>query len=62
MQNSEWVLKIGKSQGDGVEVDNHLFIWVINKSFNFGVPVVVHQVKNPTSVHEDMGSIPGLAQ
>ena len=27
-----------------------------------GVPVVVQQVKNPTSIHEDVGSIPDLAQ
>ena len=27
-----------------------------------GVPVVAQQVKNPTSIHEDEGSIPGLAQ
>ena len=27
-----------------------------------GVPVVAQQVKNPTSVHEDVGSIPGFAQ
>ena len=27
-----------------------------------GVPVVVQWVKNPTSVHEDSGSIPGLDQ
>ena len=26
-----------------------------------GVPVVVQQVKNPTSNHEDAGLIPGLA-
>ena len=26
------------------------------------VPVVAQQVKNPTSLHEDAGSIPGLAQ
>jgi len=25
-------------------------------------PVVVQQVKNPTSIHEDAGSIPGLAR
>ena len=27
-----------------------------------GVLVVAQRVKNPTSLHEDMGSIPGLAQ
>ena len=30
-----------------------------NKSA-FQVPIVVQQVKNPTSIHEDMGLIPGL--
>ena len=27
-----------------------------------GVPIVSQQVKNPNSIHEDAGSIPGLAQ
>ena len=27
-----------------------------------GVPFVTQWVKNPTSIHEDMGSNPGLAQ
>ena len=27
-----------------------------------GIPVVAQQVKNPTSIHENVGSIPGLAQ
>ena len=26
-----------------------------------GVPLVAHQVMNPTSIREDAGSIPGLA-
>ena len=27
-----------------------------------GVPIVAQQVKNPTSIHEDLDSIRGLAQ
>ena len=27
-----------------------------------GVPIVVQRIKNPTSIHEVVGSIPGLAQ
>ena len=27
-----------------------------------GAPIVAQQVKNPTSIHEDVGLIPGLAQ
>ena len=29
---------------------------------NYGVPFVAQQVKNPTSIHEDSGLIPGLAR
>ena len=32
------------------------------ESVFLGVPTVAQQVKNPTSIHEDVGSIPGLAQ
>ena len=34
----------------------------IRENSKGGVPVVVQQVKNPSSIHEDVGSIPGLAQ
>ena len=27
-----------------------------------GVPIVAQQIKNPTSIHEDTGSTPGLTQ
>ena len=27
-----------------------------------GIPIVAQQVKNLTSIHEDVGSIPGLTQ
>ena len=29
---------------------------------NVGIPVVAQGVTNPPSIHEDAGSIPGLAQ
>ena len=32
------------------------------KARNFGGPVVAQWLMNPTSIHEDVGSIPGLAQ
>ena len=35
---------------------------VFNKNKNQGVPGVVQQVTNLTSIHEDAGSIPGLGQ
>ena len=30
--------------------------------YNSGVPVMAQQLTNPTSIHENMGLIPGLAQ
>ena len=37
---------------------------LLSKPFlkNVQVPIVAYRVKNPTSIHEDAGSIPGLAQ
>ena len=32
------------------------------KGESFRVPIAAQRVKNPTSIHEDVGSIPGLAQ
>ena len=32
------------------------------KNLDGGVLIVAQRVKNPTSIHEDVGSIPGLAR
>ena len=33
-----------------------------SKNNKSGIPVVAQQLVNPTSIHEDVGSIPGLTQ
>ena len=37
-------------------------IFHVLKQSNIGVPIVAQQVKNPTSIHEDASSIPGLSR
>ena len=38
-----------------------MVIWqLFLKSNKMGVPIVAQQVKNPTSIHEDLDSISGL--
>ena len=37
-------------------------IGIYNENERQGIPFVAHWVKNPTSIHEDVGLIPGLAQ
>ena len=52
----------GKGQSDRSIVYAKTWSTSINIHPHSGVPVVTQPVKNPTSIHEDMGSIPGLAQ
>ena len=53
-----WILgACGARQGEG----RSLFRSPL-KYANEGVPLVVQRVTNPTSIREDTGSIPGLAQ
>ena len=41
----------------------YIILKKIIRLFQFtGVPVVAQQLTNPTSIHEDVGLIPGLAQ
>ena len=37
-------------------------IFITLLDYSLGVPIVAQQVMNPTSTHEDVGLIPGLAQ
>ena len=43
------------------ELTGDYFLFTM-KRMSRGVPIVAQQVKNPTSIHEDVGSIPGLSQ
>ena len=36
--------------------------WTISIVFAGEVPIVAQRVKNPTSIHQDAGAIPGLSQ
>ena len=38
------------------------FVWFHLHKMSRGVPIVSQCVKNPTNIHEDVGSISGLAQ
>ena len=35
---------------------------IILRNIGEGVPIVAEGITNPTGIHEDMGSIPGLTQ
>ena len=41
---------------------NSTWVCILKEVSDLGVPIVVQGVKNPTSIHEDVGSIPALAQ
>ena len=53
-----------KSDGGGTLRGNENYARKIKcqKNPNTGVPFVAQWLKNPTSIHEDTGSIPGLVQ
>ena len=44
------------------EEDKYFITYMWNLKKSQGVPVVTQWVMNPTSIHEDVGSIPGLVQ
>ena len=41
---------------------NHLLGLFWKRYSMSGVPIVAQQIKDPTSIHEDVSSIPGFAQ
>ena len=45
-----------------ISSDEQEILTLQNNKLQDRVPVVAQQVKNPASIHEDAGSIPGLAQ
>ena len=45
-----------------LEPQVHMSLFPFFEKRSLGVPGVAQQVKNPTSIHEDVDSIPGLAQ
>ena len=42
--------------------DSSIMRKIIIIVYHMGIPVVAQQVMNPTGIHEDVGSIPGLTQ
>ena len=40
----------------------HLIVLIFEKNLGPGVPVVAQRLANPSRNHQDVGSIPGLAQ
>ena len=57
-----YVLLVGIQNDAGTIVAVLQNNMVVPQEIKTGVPVVAQQVKNPTSIHEDAGLIPGLAQ
>ena len=57
--------KVGSGWWKGPFLNSHITLYrslPTQKVKPPGVPVVAQQLTNPTSIHEDMGLIPGLAQ
>ena len=50
------------SQGQVLDNWEHPVAQSPSKLFKLGVPIVAQWVKNPTSIHEEEGLIPGMAQ
>ena len=56
--------KTFSSDANILELDcSHLYNAIhLSKITELGVPIMAQQLTNPNNIHEDTGSIPGLAQ
>ena len=60
--SSDWTPSLGISTCHGCSPKKTKKDKQTPKISKLGVPIVAEQVKNPTRIHENAGSIPGLAQ
>ena len=51
----------GMRRGGGVEMQGYYLIQSVFKNHHSGIPARAQWLTNPTSIHQDGGSIPGLA-
>ena len=66
----QWSVSFQSFLGRNRQTDSNIYTkseksWIDKTAFkkgNKGVPIAAYWVTNPTSIHEDGGSIPGLAQ
>ena len=58
----DWVILLYSRNWRNTVSQLYFFLIFFKKKKTRGVPIVAQQIKNPTRIHEDAGSIPGLTQ
>ena len=62
MIKPEFESKLDGKRGGGTWQSKDKAVQMMLTKPNLGVPAMAQRLANPTSTHEDKGSIPGLAQ